>query len=252
MKLVSIDIKSDFGFFRKPETNNTINVSYNMIHKPAVLGILGAIIGLRGYEKKGELPEYYRLLHSVMIGVQPLESDNGNYTKTLVKYSNTIGYANKGATFLTEELILVKPAYRIYLLLDEADEYQKELMTSLKNGHAAYVPYFGKNEFTAWWDKDSYTEYKFEKVQDISESVEIVTLFEKNQVMNENTEMPELDFFSTDFSGFMYFERLPVGFNEELMQYSIKEMIYSNYAIKNVSELENLYRLETNKYVQLH
>jgi CRISPR-associated protein Cas5h len=28
-----------------------------MLHKPALLGILGAIIGLRGYEKKGEFPD---------------------------------------------------------------------------------------------------------------------------------------------------------------------------------------------------
>ncbi|MDD3772535.1 MAG: CRISPR-associated protein Cas5, partial [Weeksellaceae bacterium] len=52
-KLISIDLKADFGFFRKPDTNNTINLSYNIIHKPAILGILGAIIGLEGYTEKG-------------------------------------------------------------------------------------------------------------------------------------------------------------------------------------------------------
>jgi CRISPR-associated protein Cas5h len=30
----------------------------------------------------------------------------------------------------------------------------------LKNAYAEYLPYFGKNEFSCWWEKDSYKEYK--------------------------------------------------------------------------------------------
>ena len=103
MKLVSFDIEADFGFFRKPDTNNTINLSYNLIHKPAILGIFGAILGLEGYKEKGKLPQYYELLKSLKVGVQPLNHEKGNFLKTNIKYSNTVGYANKGTNFLTEE-----------------------------------------------------------------------------------------------------------------------------------------------------
>ena len=126
MKLISFDLKADFAFFRKPDTNATINLSYNIIHRPVVLGILGAIIGLEGYKGKGELPQYYKVLKDVRVGIEPLNHEMGNYSKTNIKYSNTVGYANKGANYLTEELTLVNPEYRIYLLLDEDDEYQKQ------------------------------------------------------------------------------------------------------------------------------
>ncbi len=65
MRLISFDLCANFAFFRKPDTNNTINLSYNIIHRPAVLGILGAILGLEGYKEKGRLPRYYEILKEV-------------------------------------------------------------------------------------------------------------------------------------------------------------------------------------------
>ena len=47
-RLISFDIQADFGFFKKPDYNDGVLLTYNMLHKPALLGILGAIIGLRG------------------------------------------------------------------------------------------------------------------------------------------------------------------------------------------------------------
>src|SRR5690554_4061785 len=128
MNLISFDIESNFGFFRKPESNTTLNVSYNIIHRPAVLGILGAIIGLEGYKEKGKFPEYYEKLNHIKIGISPLNHEQGNYLKTPVKYSNTVGYANKGATFLTEELTLISPKYRIFLLLDSQNNEEALLL----------------------------------------------------------------------------------------------------------------------------
>lgn len=51
-RLISFDIQADFGFFKKPDYNDGVLLTYNMLHKPALLGILGTIIGLRGYRKK--------------------------------------------------------------------------------------------------------------------------------------------------------------------------------------------------------
>lgn len=259
MKLISFDIQSDFGFFRKPETNSTLNVSYNMIHKPAILGLLGAIIGLKGYEEKGVLPEYYQKLNTVNIGIEPLEHECGNYSKTPIKYSNTVGYANRGATFLTEELTLIAPKYRIYLLLDEAILEENQLLENLKNQHSEFIPYFGKNEFTAWWE--NFKEYEFEKATiPQNEKVKIDSLFTKNQIIRENSEdefadldiMDILDEIKESDNPFMYFERLPVDFDLELMQYQLEEMVFTNYKIKNAETLRNMYFLiNQNKYVQL-
>lgn len=257
MNLISFDLKSDFGFFRKPETNNTLNVSFNMIHKPAILGLLGAVIGLKGYQEKGEVPEYYQKLSNLKIGIAPLNHENGNFMKTPIKYSNTVGYANKGTTFLTEELTLIAPQYRIYLLLDESPE-QQQLLDNLKNGYSEFIPYFGKNEFTAWWD--NYKAYDYEEAKlNKEDKIQLDSLFLKNQIISRNSELPNteldfLDFISIDFddSPFLYFERLPIGFNTELMQYELSEMVFSNYKIKNVVEMPNLFYLKKeNSYVQL-
>ena len=131
-KIVSIDLKSDFGFFRKPDVNNTINLSYNMLHKPALLGIFGAIVGLDGYKEKGKLPQYYQVFKDLKIGIEPLEHEKGNFQKTAIKYSNTVGYANNGSTYLTEEATLIKPSYRVYVLLDFENQYEKLLHEYLK------------------------------------------------------------------------------------------------------------------------
>ncbi len=258
MNLVSFDLKGNFGFFRKPETNNTLNVSYNMLHKPALLGLLGAIIGLKGYQKKGELPEYYQKLSKIKVGIEPLNHDKGNFTKTPIKYSNTVGYGNKGTTFLTEELTLISPQYRVFLLLDIDKQEQEQLLENLKGCRTEFIPYFGKNEFTVWWDKDSFKVYDFQQAElQEDQSIPIQNVFLKNQVIAENSEKPEVDFFSAANDDtelpFMYFERLPTRFNEELMQYELSEMVFSNCVIKNAHNIPDLYHLTNeNGYVQLH
>lgn len=254
MKLISFDLKADFAFFRKPDTNATINLSYNIIHRPAVLGILGAIIGLEGYKEKGKMPQYYEVLKDVKIGIEPVNHDKGNYTKTNIKYSNTIGYANKGTNFLTEELTLVNPEYRIYLLLDTEDCYQSQLADFLKMGYAEYIPYLGKNEFTAWWSSDSYKEYHFSEKEIQNESVKVLSIFQKKSVLKDNLEAPFPDLFNFDQEAtpFIYFERLPKDFDLNLMQYYMAEFVYSNFQISNAQTLDNLFFIEElNAYVQL-
>jgi CRISPR-associated protein Cas5h len=254
MKLISFDLKADFAFFRKPDTNATINLSYNIIHRPAMLGILGAIIGLEGYKEKGKLPQYYEILKDIRIGIEPLNHEKGNYAKTNIKYSNTVGYANKGTNFLTEELTLVNPEYRIYLLLDENDEYQKQLISSIQKGCAEFIPYFGKNEFTAWWNAGSYKEYHYTERLFQDESIRIKSIFYKKNILRDNTETPFPDLLNFDEveTPFFYFERLPKGFNLALMQYDYAEFAYSNYFIKNAQQLDNLFFVdELNAYVQL-
>lgn len=257
MRIVSIDLHSDFGFFRKPETNGTINLSYNMIHKPAVLGILGAIIGLDGYKEKGVIPEYYKLLGNLKIAIEPLAHDKGVYVKTAIKYTNTVGYANKGANYLTEELTLIKPAYRVYLMLDMEDVNQVKLLNYLQEALCDYIPYFGKNEFTAWWCKDSFNEYDFEVAHlESDQGVIIRSLFLKSFVLKDYKGTPFVDMFSFDDSQgqdmpYTYFERLPLGFNEDLMQYDLYDFAYTTSPVKNANVLDSLYLLKNeNSYVQ--
>lgn len=256
MKLISFDLQSEFGFFRKPESNNTLNISYNMIHRPAMLGILGAIIGLEGYKEKGKFPEYYEKLKHLKIGIAPLDHENGNYLKTPIKYSNTVGYANKGTNFLTEELTLITPKYRIFLLLNPDAENEQLLLKNLKNSESEFIPYLGKNEFTAWWD--NFKEYSFKEVdrtQPITGKLE--TIFIRNQIVAKNiskADMGILDLATEDSEEmpFMYFERLPIDFDLELIQYRMEEMVFTNQRIRNLESFSDLWYLDDlDVYVQL-
>lgn len=257
MKLVSFDIESHFGFFRKPDANNTLSVSYNIIHRPAVLGVLGAIIGLEGYKEKGKFPEYHEKLNHIKIGITPLNHQQGNYLKTPIKYSNAVGYANKGTTLLTEELTLIAPKYRVFLLLDSDNHEEALLLENLRLFRTEFIPYFGKNEFNAWWS--NFKHYENTPLKVSSPLIgKVLTLFIRRQIVKDQLQKSDLSFLDMmdeegfDEEFFIYFERLPVDFDKELIQYKMEEMVYTNYNLKNLENLPNLYYLsELDAYAQL-
>ncbi|MFT5747850.1 MAG: CRISPR-associated protein Cas5h, partial [Saprospiraceae bacterium] len=148
-QLISFDIKADFGFLKKPDTNEPMYLTFNMIHKPFVLGLLGAILGERGFQKNGVFPDYYLKLKDIPIGIMPLDDEKGNFQKTVIKYNNGVGYASHetGGNLIITEQTLVKPSYRIYLLTDN-----QELIQRIQNNEAEFLPYLGKNDFSLWWE----------------------------------------------------------------------------------------------------
>lgn len=241
-KMISFDLKADFAFFKKPDYNVGLQLSYNMLHKPALLGILGAIIGLPGYKRKGELPEYYSKLKHLLIGIEPLQHEKGNYQKTAVKYVNGVGYANADGNLLIEETMLIAPSYRCFLFLDTEKEIEARLYQYILNQSADFVPYLGKNEFQAWIENPVEWNYKpFDK----SDSYIIDSLFLKSGTVNEQIVEAEIGFdFSLISGSFTYFERLPVGFNEQLMQYQMGDFAFTDWRIKPDSQISSLYSLE--------
>lgn len=252
-KLISVDLHADFGFFRKPDTNDGINLSYNMLHKPALLGILGAIIGLEGYKERGKFPEYYLKLKDLKVGIAPLNDEKGNFQKTTIKYSNTIGYANKGANYLTSESTLIKPSYRCFLLLDNTNKLHQKLYDYLKLGKCEFIPYFGKNEFAACWDGFN-EDYPFPIVEfDYSHDYTIDTLVIKSEALITGIAKATGRAARKSLANqYMFFERLPSGFDEELRQYKLAEFAFTNAKLEREYKIENLYALNNEASVQLN
>jgi CRISPR-associated protein Cas5h len=254
MKLISIVLKSYFGFFKKPDINDSIYLTYNMIHKPALLGLLGAISGLEGHKSYGLLPEYYEKLQSLKIGIEPIGEGqrNGNFEKTTVKYNNATGHASEGTLNILEQ-ILIKPAYRIYFELDENEALYKKL----KNDEAVFIPYLGKNDFPCWWE--DFEEYN-NATNISSEIFKIKTIFRKpkDTTLNELREQIAFGFIAgmrdKAEAVFSQFERLPTGFNEELKQYSEpEEFVYTNmkFAKEKFSTDKKFKQLENGDVVYL-
>lgn len=247
-KLISFTIYAEKGFLKKPDINEGMYLTYNMLHKPAILGILGAITGLEGYTKNQEFPEYYKLYKDIPIGIKPKNDDKGNFQKTIISYNNTTGLASNepGGNLIVTEQTLIAPSYTIYLLLDFEKVKQKELYENIKNQEAVYLPYLGKNDYSLWWKKEEVKEYDFERVIK-KENAKIDTVFRKEEAIIEhiikqsgrrNRSISALEF--------VYFEHLPIGFDEKLYQYEMADFAYLNAVLDTETPVknENLYYLE--------
>ncbi len=249
-KLISIDLKAQMGCLKKPDINEGIYLTFNMLHKPALLGILGAILGLKGYQRKGEFPEYYRILKDLQIGIEPLNSEKGNFTKTVIKYNNAVGYASQeaGGILNVTEQTLMRPEFRCYLLLDENNLLHSQLISLLENEQANYLPYLGKNEYSVWWESFQiyqYNEFRYDR------NYQIKTIFYKtpNVVIRPNIVEDLLGGYDSDVITlpFITFERLPIGFNEILKQYAYGEFVFTNSQLTSDTQLDNLYEINGNE-----
>ncbi|MDX9744470.1 MAG: type I-B CRISPR-associated protein Cas5b [Arcobacteraceae bacterium] len=236
-KIISFDIESDFGMFKKPDVNNPIYFTYNIIPKPTLLGIIGAIVGFGGYsqmQKNDDFPQFYKEFEDLLISVVPLEK-KGVFQKRIIKYNNTVGYANKdGGTLNISEQTLINPSYRIYVALDlSKDSHQlieKYLLANkTENGYIPnyeYIPYMGKNEFKL----EIKNIQVFENSSDeLDEVFAITTLFQNNgkEALKLNEALRDLFDVSMSETYFYYFERLPVSF-DELGQYQYENFSFTN------------------------
>jgi len=259
-KMISFIVKAEKGFLKKPDINDGIYLTYNMLHKPAILGMLGAIIGLDGYKENGVLPEYYNKLKNIPIGVKPIGDEKGNFQKTVITYNNTTGFASHedGGNLIITEQTLIKPSYKIYLLLDLEEDNQKKLYRNIKSQEADYLPYLGKNDYSLWWNKEEVEEYDWEIAKNNNEK-EISSIFEKKEYTVKDAKVDSKeDFDLLDFSQifdkprFVSFERLPIAFNTDLFQYNLADFAYTNFRLKSDISLKNLYFLNSSEYVQLN
>lgn len=260
-RLISFDLKAEMGFFKKPDINDGIYLTYNMLHKPALLGILGAIAGISGYQANGIFPEYYKMFKHLKIGIEPLESDKGNYAKDVVSYNNSTGFASSedGGNLIVTEQILIKPSYRCFLLLNLENEKEKSLYNNILSYNAEFLPYMGKNDFSAWWtnahDYNLYQKFEF------SHNYKIDTVFAKTEAVSGYVART-MSMFSQDSKEFpfLYFEKLPVdleGKDSEgklLFQYSYGDFVYSNASFKSemdMSEAGEFYQIDNEHIIQL-
>lgn len=250
-KIISFDIRADFGFLKKPDTNEPVYLTFNMLHKPALLGILGAILGLEGFQENEELPFYYITLKDLKVGIKPLRDEKGNFQKTTIRYSNSVGYANlDGGTLIIDEQTLIAPSYRCYVLLNKENEVHQMLRKRLINCQAEYLPYMGKNDFSLWWEEVN--EWDFEPFQSDS-PFHIDTIFIKEQPVKEGKTKATFNL-TTGWEGgsFMYFENLPVAYHTGLFQYEYKPFGYTDWKLEKNYNVNDLYKLKGNdKIVQL-
>ena len=67
MRALKFTLSGKNAFFKKPEVNAYFYFTYGQIHRVALLGILGAIVGYKGYGCTGTYPEFYEKLKDLNV-----------------------------------------------------------------------------------------------------------------------------------------------------------------------------------------
>ena len=150
---------SGYSAFFKDNVINTVYLTYGNIHRVALLGIFGAILGYNGYGKQNDMlkkkkknitdyPEFYEKLNDIKISIVS-NGENGYFNKKLQTFNNSVGYASKeeGGNLIVKQFWLENPSWDIYLLLD--CEEAKKIADYIKDRRAIYLPYLGTNDHLA-------------------------------------------------------------------------------------------------------
>ena len=162
MEILRFTLSGKNAFFKKPEVNSYCYYTYGNIHKVALLGMFGAILGYGGYTqmqgftkvKKQALtsgfPEFYERLHHLKISIIPSQKYKKGYIpKKMQTFNNSVGYASKeqGGNLIVREQWLENPKWEIALLVDS--EEAKKICNAICNKICVYYPYLGKNDHLA-------------------------------------------------------------------------------------------------------
>lgn len=247
METVKFELTSQMAIIRKPDSNETY-YTYNFPHKIMILGMIGAIIGLNGYnyysfqkslgKKVSGIPEFYEKLKELKIGIKPIILEK-NYSRKIQTFNNSVGYASEevGNNLIVKEQVLEKPSWDIYILESELDEYKK-IREYLLNKKCEYIPYIGKNDYFA--------DIKNVSIENISDEIETTTinsLFEENIANLKNNLIEELLGFDNKPSKlYLYQELLPVELSEKIGYSKFSKFIYTNQELE-ILDNKNIYKV---------
>lgn len=224
MDALKFTLSGKTAFFKKPDVNTYYYFTYGNIHKVALLGMLGAISGYKGYnqqEAEGTTyPEFYEKLKNIKVGIVP-KNENGYIPKKVQVFNNSVGYASKemGGNLIVKEQWLESPKWDIYILIQ--GEVEKELVDRILNFRTSYIPYLGKNDHIADI-KEVELIRDIEKVSNVSK---ISSLFIKD---NFKSLIVEDEFDDEYISPYKYEEMLPIDLEETTNKYDLETFIYTN------------------------
>ena len=244
MEILRFTLSGKNAFFKKPEVNSYCYFTYGNIHKIALLGIFGALLGYGGYtqtkdfnKKKSKekltetYPEFYERLKDLKISILPAdENSKGFISKKIQVFNNSVGYASKevGGNLIVNEQWLENPKWEICVLIDS--EEAEKVKKAICDKKCVYYPYLGKNGHPA--------DIKNVTVENACEfNFEMGRMYCFMPV--EKVEYADLDIDDKEELGivneFKYVEALPYKMNGWTNQYILQKFLYTNefVTIKN-------------------
>lgn len=227
MKAIKFHLRGTFAFFKKPDVNKQVYFTFDHIHKVALLGILGSILGKGGYRDRCEdnvLPPFYEELKDLKVSIVPIVQQ-GYFSKKIQYFTNTTKLASKvskkPSTLEVKEQWIEKPCWDIYITNENHPDFHI-LFDMLVNRKAIYIPYLGKNDHPAIIENV--------KMIDVTpceeEYITMHSLFQENFVEVEHVANVEIDerpyFFSNP---------LPIVLHPETGLYELEKLTHTNLPV---------------------
>lgn len=179
MKCLKFELSGKYAFFKNPEYNlNGYEFSFEHIHKPAILGIIGAILGINGKLniKKNNTLEYYEILKNILISIEPSKNIFDHFQYDFI---NSTGYANKGQSQLLKRMCLSNPSWTIYVLVSTLDKnIYHSLCELFTKRQSKYPIYLGDCSFKAKISK--FSEITLTNIKKNETEILFSSLFRKN------------------------------------------------------------------------
>lgn len=244
MRALKFTLQGKTAFFKKPDVNSYVYFTYGNIHKVALMGLLGAIMGYRGYGSQiGEqvYPEFYERLNELEIAIVPRSKSEhdlpGVFGKKVQIFNNSVGYASgeTGGNLIVREQWLEAPCWDIYIKAEHP--CYEELLRRLISYQYVYIPYLGKNDHLATILNPHEVE-----LTSVQGAQKINSLFLK-QDFEMVAEEEEDDFDEEVERFYKYEERLPLFLEPEHNQYRLKAFILTNKKMQPLREAQ-LYQAE--------
>jgi len=249
MRALRFELKGETAFFKKPDVNVYAYFTYSHIHKIALFGILGSILGLGGYmqqydenyplasnrkkaEKQRMFPEFYEVFQHARVSIVP-HGDRGYFAKKIQIFNNTVGYASQeeGKVLNVREQWLEKPNWTIYIADDEglATGVFDKLADYLLNSKSVYIPYLGKNDHPA-----AISRPKLVEVTEADQPSFIDSLHRTDHIRYDADGEIKTGQDQSFFKEFM-----PVGLNEANNGYVFQPLVFTNHEIDKDSMSED-------------
>ena len=233
MEALKFTLSGNSAFF-KDNVINTVYLTYGNIHRVALLGMFGAILGYGGYSKQNDMlkkknkkmpdyPEFYEI--SIVSN-----GKNGYFNKKLQTFNNSVGYASKeeGGNLIVKQFWLENPSWDIYVLLD-CDE-AKKIADYIQNRKAIYLPYLGSNDHLANIMDVEIIDIE-EKMSSEDETIEILSMIKDSDISEKKKNVFSIDKNSIRDDIYKYSEYLPVTLSKELNQYEKEKMTITNMSV---------------------
>ncbi|MEG0680125.1 MAG: type I-B CRISPR-associated protein Cas5b [Eubacterium sp.] len=245
MRALKFKLSGKTAFFKQPDVNTYCYYTYNNIHRVALLGIFGAIMGYKGYNKQKKeviFPEFYEKLKDLKVAICPL-NESGYIPKKIQIFNNSVGYASKeeGGNLIIKEQWLESPIWEIAFLIEK--EQDEVLAERLLHQRFEFLPYLGKNDHFATIDQ---SEILHVLEPEMREEITLKSLYPKALgTIAEKTGIKALRYKGKEWK---YEERLPVELDSDCNQYRTELMVFTN-KIVTLDTRAVLYQIKDEKMV---